>query len=424
VNTASGIWALERPAAQWSVRFRLQKPGFLTRPALFGSFTLNPAMSHYDDPFQEARAKCPIHVGTFQGERVPMILRLKDVREAAKDTGKFSSDAPMRIPIPPEEDVRSVRQYPLEVDPPGHAEYRQIVEPFFLRPKQPDVLAKIHGLIDSLLTTALESDSIDAVKDFAIPLQSYALTYLLNVPEKEAELWVSWGIHVFKDGDGKSKGPFMEKYCQQMFEAAAENPGDDFFSALNQAQFQGRQLTMEEKLGYANIAFAGGRDTIIHTATRIIAYFAENPEALEWIRENPDRVNLASEEFFRLFIPLTHIGRVCPVKTNVHGFEVQPEGRVSLCWSSANRDPEVFDEPNEVRLDRRPNPHVAFGFGPHICLGAHHARAIMRGLILKLSERVSNIELLEIVELIEREPDYTRRIGYELLRARFTGRCI
>jgi cytochrome P450 len=377
-------------------------------------------MNNHDDPFQEARAKCPIHVGTFQGARVPMILRLKDVREAAKDTLKFSSDAPRRIPIPSEEEVRTVRQYPLEVDPPVHAEYRKIVEPFFLRPKQPNVLAKIHGLIDSVITMAFEADSIDAVKDFAIPLQSYALTYLLNVPEKEAELWVSWGIHVFKDGDGKSKGPFMETYCQQMFEAAAENPGDDFFSVLNQARFDGRLLTMEEKLGYANIAFAGGRDTIIHTTTRIISYFAENPQALAWIRENPDRITLASEEFFRVFIPLTHIGRVCPAKTNVFGFDVQPDGLVSLCWSSANRDPEVFDAPNEIRLDRKPNPHVAFGFGAHLCLGAHHARAIIRGLIQKLSERVSNIHVIEAKEFIENEPDYTRKIGYELLRIKFT----
>jgi len=376
-------------------------------------------MSDYNDPFQEARARCPIHIGTFQGAKVPMILRLKDVREAAKDTVKYSSDAPLRIPIPSEEEVRTVRQYPLEVDPPVHAEYRKIVEPFFLRPKQPDVLAMIHGLIDSLLTKALEADSIDAVKDFAIPLQSYALTYLLNVPEKEAELWVNWGIHVFKDGDGKSKGTFMETYCNQMFEAAAENPGEDFFSALNQAQFQGRPLTMEEKLGYANIAFAGGRDTIIHTVTRIISYFAENPQELVWLRENPDRITLASEEFFRVFIPLTHIGRVCPVKTDVFGFEVQPDGLVSLCWSSANRDPEVFDQPNEIRLNRKPNPHVAFGFGAHLCLGAHHARAIMRGLIQKLSTRVSNIEILETKELIEKEPDYKRKIGYELLRAKF-----
>ena len=379
-------------------------------------------MSNYDDPFQEAREKCPIQIGTFQGERIPMILRHQNVREAAKDTTTYSSDAPRRIPIPSEEDVRTVRQYPLEVDPPVHAAYRKIVEPFFLRPKQAKVLAKINGLIDSLLLKALEADSIDAVKDFAIPLQSYALTYLLNVPEEEAELWVSWGLHVFKDGDGKSKGLFMEEYSQRMFVAAAENPGEDFFSALNQVEFEGRLLSMEEKLGFANIAFAGGRDTIIHTATRIISHFAENPLDLAWIREDPKRINLASEEFFRLFIPLTHIGRVCPVKTDVHGFEVAPEGRVSLCWSSANRDAAVFDEPNGTKLDRRPNPHLAFGFGAHLCLGAHHARAIMRGLIRALAENVSQIEILQADELIERESDYSRMIGYESLRVRFTKR--
>jgi len=379
-------------------------------------------VSNYDDPFQEAREKCPIQIGTFQGERIPMILRHQNVREAAKDTTTYSSDAPRRIPIPSEEDVRTVRQYPLEVDPPVHAAYRKIVEPFFLRPKQAKVLAKINGLIDSLLLKALEADSIDAVKDFAIPLQSYALTYLLNVPEEEAELWVSWGLHVFKDGDGKSKGLFMEEYSQRMFVAAAENPGEDFFSALNQVEFEGRLLSMEEKLGFANIAFAGGRDTIIHTATRIISHFAENPLDLAWIREDPKRINLASEEFFRLFIPLTHIGRVCPVKTDVHGFEVAPEGRVSLCWSSANRDAAVFDEPNVTKLDRRPNPHLAFGFGAHLCLGAHHARAIMRGLIRALAENVSQIEILQADELIERESDYSRMIGYESLRVRFTKR--
>ena len=212
----------------------------------------------------------------------------------------------------------------------------------------------------------------------------------------------------------------MEEYSQRMFDAAAENPGDDFFSALNQVEFEGRLLTKEEKLGFANIAFAGGRDTIIHTITRIIAHFAKEPDDLKWILADPKRVNLASEEFFRLFIPLTHIGRVCPMKTDVHGFEVQPEGRVSLCWSSANRDPEVFDEPNKTKLDRRPNPHVAFGFGAHLCLGNHHARAIMRGLIRALAKNISTIEIIQADELIERETDYTRMIGYESLRVRFT----
>jgi cytochrome P450 len=195
------------------------------------------------------------------------------------------------------------------------------------------VQEKIHRLIDRLLDAALGAESIDIVKDFSIPLQSHALTYLLNVDEKDAELWISWGIHVFKDGDGKSKGPSMERYSQQMFEAAEENPGDDFFSVLNQTDFDGRKLTMEEKLGYANIAFSGGRDTIIHTASRILKYLSENPKPLDCIRNHLEMINTSAEEFFRLFIPLTHIGRVCPAQTDVHGHTVESGGRVSLAWS-------------------------------------------------------------------------------------------
>ena len=190
-------------------------------------------MSSHDDPFREAREQGPVLAATFQNETIPMILRLKDIRKAAKDPETFSSDAPRRVPIPSEEDVRTVRQYPLEVDPPVHATYRKIVEPFFLRPKQPEVLAMIHALIDSLIDKSIAASSIEVVQDFAIPLQSHALTYMLNVSESEAEHWIGWGIHVFKDGDGKSKGPFMESYCRQMFEAAAENPGEDFITTKN-----------------------------------------------------------------------------------------------------------------------------------------------------------------------------------------------
>lgn len=372
-----------------------------------------------NDPFREARSQCPVLAAEHQGETIPMILRMKEVRQAAKDWETYSSDAPRRVPIPSEETVRTVRQYPLEVDPPVHTEYRKLVEPFFLRPKQPEVAAKIDALIGRLLCQAVRTEKIDIVREFAIPLQSHALTYLLNVDESEAQTWIGWGVHVFKEGDGESKGAFMENYCQEMFDKAAQNPGDDFFSALNATEFDGRKLTTEEKLGYANIAFAGGRDTIIHTVTRILAYFAEHPEDLATIRENPKLITTAAEEFFRLFIPLTHIGRVCPHATNVHGHEVEAGGRISLAWSSANRDPEVFDDPNTVKLDRKPNPHISFGFGIHNCLGAHHARAIMRSLIRQTSESIQSIDLLDKVEMIEHEKDYSRLVGYESLLAKF-----
>lgn len=379
-------------------------------------------MSQVPDPFQAARAKCPVMHAEFQGEKVPMILRLKDVRDAARDWETYSSDAPMRVPFPSEEDVRTVRQYPLEVDPPEHGDYRKLVEPFFLRPKQPEVKAKIAALIDRLVGEVIERGSTEIVREFAIPLQSHALTYLLNVDEKEAETWIGWGVHVFKEGDGKSKGSFMEDYCQQMFERAEETPGADFFSALNAAEFRGRKLSREEKLGYANIAFAGGRDTIIHAVANTIAHFGGNPLDLDYVRENPDKIVTAGEEMFRVYMPLTHIGRVCPRDTDVHGVPVKAGERVSLCWSSANRDADVFTDPDDVKMDRKPNPHISFGYGPHLCLGAHHARAIVRTLIQTLTKRVAEIRILESEDNVEQEVDYDRKVGYHKLRVELVPR--
>lgn len=349
-----------------------------------------------------------------------MILRHEDVRRVAKDWKTFSSDAPFRVPIPSEEAYRTVRQLPLEADPPDQTEYRAIVEPFFLRAKDPAVMARMEALIDRHLVDALGRESIEVVNEFALPLQSYALTHLLNVPESEAEAWIGWGIHVFRHGDGQQKGAALETYLHQRFDRAMSNPGEDFFSALTQASFRGRALTREEMMGFANIAFAGGRDTIIHTISSVIAYLGKNPKALEHLRQDTTRIVHASEEFFRVFMPLTHLGRVCPVETTVNGVTVPAGGRVSLCFASANQDEAVFEKPEEVCLDRKPNPHIAFGFGPHLCLGAPHARLIVRTLLQKCTERVSAITVLDAKEQIETAASYQRVIGYESLSVKLT----
>jgi cytochrome P450 len=378
-------------------------------------------MSDVSDPFREPRQKDAVLKCPFQGENLPMLLRHADVRTAAKNWQTYSSDAPFRVPIPSEEAVRKVRQLPLEVDPPEHADYRAVVEPFFQRPKDPAFIAKVDALINRMLDEALKKDSFEVIHDFAIPLQSRALTYLLNVPESEAEIWIGWGVHVFRvAGGGLSNETGLDKYLREKFEEVAKNPGDDFFSAMTKATFQGRPLTHEERLGYANIAFAGGRDTIIHSISCALGYLAKHPEALAFLRDDPVRVVHASEEFFRVFMPLTHIGRVCPEETNVHGVTVPANGRVALCWASANFDENAFDKPHEIRLDRKPNPHLSFGFGNHLCLGAPHARLILRTLLRLCAERVESITILSAKERVEHEPAYDRTLGYDSLIVRLT----
>jgi cytochrome P450 len=106
----------------------------------------------------------------------------------------------------------------------------------------------------------------------------------------------------------------------------------------------------------------------------------------------------------------------------VHGVTVQPDHRVSLCWASANYDETVFQEPEKVRLDRKPNPHVAFGFGTHLCLGAPHARLIVRTLVKSLCDRVDRITVLRAEEHVENESRYQRAVGYDALSVKFAGR--
>ena len=373
------------------------------------------------DPFAEARRKDGVLKCPFQGESMPMILRHADVRKASKDWETYSSDAPFRVPIPSEEDVRSMRQLPIETNPPEHTEYRAIVEPFFQRSKTPEVTTKVEALINEKLTQAIESKSIEVVNEFALPIQSRALTYLLNVPESEADIWIEWGIHVFKvDGALAKKGTALEAYLHDQLDRAAANPGEDFFSALTQAKFRGRPLTREEMMGFANLTFAGGRDTIIHSISSIIEYLGQNPGTLAYLKEDPKRIVHASEEFFRVFMPLTHIGRVCPVETDVQGFKVKPDGRVSLGWASANFDETVFKDPDQIRLDRKPNPHISFGFGTHLCLGAPHARLIVRSLLKAMADRVTGIEILDAKQHVEKEAKYQRPNGYDSLTIRLT----
>ena len=375
------------------------------------------------DPFKAKREAAPVARYEFQGEQIPMILRHAEVRQAAKDWKTYSSDAPFRVPIPSEEEARSMRQLPIETDPPVHGEYRAIAEPYFQRPKLPEMVAKVEALIDELLRAALARETTEIVHGFALPIQARALTYLLDTDEREADTWIGWGVHVFRVRGGLKKGVELEDYLTRKFDAVSQAPGRCFFSALTQARFQGRPLTREEMMGFANLTFAGGRDTVIHTIACALGHLAANPEALTYLREDPKRIVHASEEFFRFFMPLTHIGRVCPVATSVHGEQVPAGGRVSLGWASANRDESVFPEADVFKIDRKPNPHISFGFGEHLCLGAPHARLLLRTLLQKCVELVDGMEVVSAEERTETEHSYERKLGYDSLVLKFRPRA-
>jgi cytochrome P450 len=371
-------------------------------------------MSSTEDPFRKARETSGTLMTEFNGESIPFVLRLKDLRKTVKDWDTFSSDHPFQVVPHTEEKVRTMRQIPIEMDPPEHTDFRAIVEPIFKRPLDPVYISNMEELIGSMVSSVLDAGEIDAVYDFALPVQCRALTRLLNMPEQEAKVWEAWGLHALSEGTG------LEDYTAEQFTRAQVEPGEDFFSFLNQAEFRGRKLSHEEKQGIANVTFAGGKDTVINVVSSIVVYMSKHPEALDFLRTDEKLILPACEEFVRYVSPLTAITRTCPHAAKVAEQEVPAGSRVGLCWPSANRDGSVFKNPDQVVLDRTPNPHIGFGFGPHNCLGAPHARLVIRTLLKMLCQKVQAIELLSCVPRTEKETSYTRQVGYDQAMVRFS----
>jgi len=381
--------------------------------------------SKLEDPFEQARIEKGYGEMNDQNDPVVMLLRHKDVRKSAHNWKTYTSAAtPGRIVVPSEVNIRDTRQVPFEMDPPVHGKYRALVEPWFKRPLEPEYTEKLKRQIEDIVNWGLTKDRVEVVSEFSLPLQSHALTLLLNIPFSEAETWISWGTHVFRseetalDGD---KAAILYDYIDEQIEKAIQHPGEDLYSVLLASEVDGRKLTKEEVKGVMVLTFAGGRDTIINAVTNSIAYFAEHPESLDRLRKEPEIIGNAVEELMRYFAPLTQMGRVVTEDTQVCEHAVKADSRISLCWASANRDASVFDRPNEILLDRKINPHVTFGFSHHNCLGATHARQIMKTLLAVLTEKVGSINILNRKENIEDLDEFKRKVGYEQIHVKFNG---
>ncbi len=378
------------------------------------------APSETRDSFAAAREGAGVFVHEDRGERIPLILRHRDVRSAARDWETYSSDAPFRVPIPSEEGVRGVRQIPIELDPPLHGAYRKLIEPFFLRPAKPEFGAKIEALVRTMLDHARMRGMVEVMRDFALPLQSQALALLLSLPSAEAEKWIGWGNSVYREGDAAGKGAELDAYIRErLVRARGEPDAEDFFALLTRLELDGQPLGEDEMAGIANLAFAGGRDTVINSIAEVLAHFARDREGLTRIADDPKLVATAVEEFVRFVSPLSFIGRVCPHGSDVNGGVVPPGGRIGLCWASANFDGEVFEDPDALRLDRKPNPHMGFGSGRHACLGAAHARGIMRALIAQLARQPMHLGIVEEECAYETFGSLRRRLSYDRLVMRF-----
>lgn len=347
-------------------------------------------------------------------EDVVFVRGFRALKVALNDWRTFSSDTHGFLVLTPQDKTRTFRQYPFEFDPPMHTAYRALIEPFYKRALQPAYAARIHDLVRRQVDMLMATPQCAVINEFSLPLQNKALTILLDMPESEATVWMNFGTDVFRSGSADA----LVDYLEVQTDRVDREDDDSIFGFLKRATFEGRPLTRDERLGFAHITFSGGRDTVISMLTGIVALFAVHPDTHAAIRHNPGLIASATEELLRFISPLGILTRVCPHGGKVEDTEVAAGQRIALCYARANRDPAMFPDPDTFVIDRKPNPHLAFGSGPHSCLGNAHARLLARTLMNELAQRVARIEVLEQVPDTYDAPFTVNGLRYDRLVVR------
>lgn len=294
-------------------------------------------------------------------------------------------------------DVRDYPQLPLEVDPPEHGAYRALVEPILGRRAITALEHDIRAIAVRLIDNFRARGRTEAVHDIAIPMVASTIARVLGRPDDAAEL-ASWGITSWELlPDGTRSGTRLHAYIARALDEAPEwataPPGTDAFAHLAAATIDGRALTRTEQVGLASLLLAGGRDTVIHVLCGAMWHLAGDPAERARLRAEPERLQLAIEEYLRYLSPNPGMERCATTAVSGSWGSATAGDVVILGWGPANHDPAAFDAPGTIRLDRRPNPHVAFGSGPHTCIGIHLARLEVRWFLEELLAAVPDWRL-------------------------------
>jgi cytochrome P450 len=319
----------------------------------------------------------------------PLIRDYAEVKAAAKDWTTFSSD------LQGDRDVRTYRQLPLEVDPPLHRAYRDLLAPTFGRAPVAALEPEIRDICRPLVTEFARSGRIEAVHGLALPIVTTSLAVAFGRPQ-DADEYRSWGLATWITlPDGTRTGSHLDAYLERVFAEVSDRPGEDVFSAICSGAIDDRPLTTLQMLGVGNLILAGGRDTVISLIAGALWYLALNARDRRYLAADPARIPSAVEELLRYFSPLPSMERV--VARDVEGSwgAAKAGDFVRLGFGEANHDRAVFGDPGNVRLDRRPNPHLAFGNGPHTCIGVHLARLETRVLLEEMLVAVPDWRLAE-----------------------------
>jgi cytochrome P450 len=323
-----------------------------------------------------------------------MVFDYEGVRRALSDLDAFSSRA-----APP---GGGALDWLIFFDPPRHTKLRALISRAFTPRSVAALEPRIRELSRELLDRTVERGAMDLASDFAVPLPMMVIAEMLGVPAADRPRFVRWNdavlgmIYTVAGGEGAARAvrdfgaatAEMAPYLTDLLARGRAAPRDDLLSRLAGAEVDGERLTEKEILSFFQLLLVAGSETTTNLINNAVLCFVENPDQLARLRAAPELLPSAIEEVLRYRSPLQAIFRQTRRDVEVHG-RVIPAGKLVLAMvGSANRDPRQFPEPRRFDVARDPNPHVAFGHGPHFCLGAPLARLEGRIALADFLERV------------------------------------
>jgi cytochrome P450 len=385
--------------------------------------------------WDQLRAESPIHACEFEGvESFWAVTRQDDIKYISKTPELFLSEPGITL-LPTDREINydegiGAMRVVINTDPPFHRDLRKVASPFLtprsLEAMQSVIDASAKGLVDALAADGGEGET-DLAMGLAVSHPLRVLAKAIGVPEdKEAEiLRLSNRLFAPDDvelGGGQTTPEDFQRLGQEFVQLflpiiadRRANPTNDLASVIANAQINGEPMGPMETLGYYLIVFSAGHDTTKNSLAGGFAQLIQNPGEFAKVQRDLSRAPDAVEEMIRWASPVNYMKRTAAQDTEVNGQKIREGERLVMFYGSANRDEDVFDDPYKFSIDRRPNRHIAFGYGEHFCMGTHFARRSMRAIVEELARRVEHWE-------ITADPDWIRAsfvVGLKHLPVRY-----
>jgi pimeloyl-[acyl-carrier protein] synthase len=341
--------------------------------------------------YKELRENDPVHLAQITPTRQWFVTRYEDVVFVLKDQRfgrEYARIAPPGFEMQVAEEwkplVNLQRHWMLFRDPPHHTRLRSLVNTAFTPKTVARLRPHIEDIANDLILRLQEKSSIDVISDYAFPLPVIVIAEMLGVPPEDREQFREWSNLIAKSLDvsvdlktaGQASQVAIEltEYFRDLVQERKKNPRQDMISDLIAAEEQGDKLSEDELLATCILLLVAGHETTVNLIGNAVLLLTEHPEAKRQLRAQPGLIETAVEEFLRYESPVQMTARIAFEDVELNGRLIRKGDQVTTALGSANRDPEVFSNPDVLDLGRTPNRHLSFATGIHYCVGAPLAR--------------------------------------------------